>query len=145
MRFTSFADLNFSQWEPMWLDYAGDRRSELSRELNEITFSRLQTQTSELQGLAAWHEEPVGFAHFFFHPSTWSRTQECYLQDIYVSPSARGTGIGRNLILEVAKTAREQDCTVLHWRTRSANIKAQAMYEKIARRLDYVEFEIGLG
>ena len=144
MRFTSYTDLEFDQWEPMWLDYAGNRRSELGTDLNQKTFSRLKNQDAGLQALAVWHARPVGFAHFFLHASTWSQTQECYLQDLYVAESQRGAGIGKLLLLEVAKTARQQNCTILHWRTRSANVSAQALYDKLARRLDYVEYQIDL-
>jgi GNAT superfamily N-acetyltransferase len=144
MRFTSYVDIEFDQWEPMWLDYAGSRRAELNTDTNQKTFSRLKTRDRGLHGLAVWNGQPVGFAHFFFHPSTWSQTQECYLQDLYVAESQRGAGIGKLLLLEVAKTARQQNCTVLHWRTRSANVGAQALYDKLARRLDYVEYQIDL-
>lgn len=145
MRFTSFADIDFDQWESMWLDCAGDRRAELDEAHNRSVFTRLKNQENCLQGLVAVAEQPVGFAHFFLHPSTWSRTQECYLQDFYVAPEQRGHGLGRRLLLEVAQVARQQHCTVLHWRTRSTNLSAQALYAKLARRLDYVEYQIDLG
>jgi GNAT superfamily N-acetyltransferase len=144
MHFTTFADLRFGQWEPLWLDYAGDRRAELSTELNQRTFTRLQSGEGGLQGLAAWQHELVGFAHFFLHPSSWSTTQECYLQDLYIARTERGTGLGKALLLEVAQKAREQGCSALHWRTRTTNLGAQALYDKLARRLDYVEYQIDL-
>jgi GNAT superfamily N-acetyltransferase len=147
MRVTPFSELSFHQWEPMWLDYAGRRRSELTSELNLATFSRLKHEgqgTGVLQGMALWQDELIGFAHFFLHPSTWSTTQECYLQDIYVVPSHRGTGAGKYLLLEVAQKAKQLNCTIVHWRTRSENLNAQALYDKLARRLDYVEYQIEL-
>ena len=48
----------------------------------------------------------VGIAHYLFHTSIWARSN-CYLQDLFTVPSARGHGVGRALIEAVAA---QQSC-----------------------------------
>ena len=61
-----------------------------------------------------------GFALFFPNYSTWEGRAGLYVEDLYVSEWARGTGVGRRLLAEVAALARARDCprldlSVLHW------------------------------
>ncbi len=36
--------------------------------------------------------DALGIAHLVFHPSTWTATDKCYLEDLFVSKTARGGG-----------------------------------------------------
>ena len=47
----------------------------------------------------------VGIVHYLFHPVTWSIAPRCYLEDLFVSPDARGSGAGRALIEAVYRAA----------------------------------------
>lgn len=62
----------------------------------------------------------LGFALYFHNYSTFEGCAGLYLEDIYVSPAARGSGLGRALMARLAKIAVERDCArldlwVLHW------------------------------
>ena len=57
----------------------------------------------------------VGLALFFTNFSTWSGKPGLYLEDLYVSPSARGTGLGRTLLQHLAALAIERGCARLEW------------------------------
>src|SRR5690606_12110781 len=48
---------------------------------------------------------PIGLCLYFFTYSSWAGKRGVYLQDIYVDNSARGTGLGRQLLAETAKRA----------------------------------------
>src|SRR5204863_320071 len=41
---------------------------------------------------------PVGFALFFHNFSTWTGKRGIYLEDLYVTPAARGSGAGKALL-----------------------------------------------
>jgi len=49
----------------------------------------------------------IGFAHYLLHRSTWAQVCYCYLEDLFVEPSARGSGAGRALIAAVEAAARD--------------------------------------
>ena len=90
---------DFSLWEPLWHAYLRFYRADLSEEITRITFERLADGTNGLVGLVAHGEEElVGLAHLVFHPSTWSSTTYCYLEDLFVSPAARGSSVAEALI-----------------------------------------------
>jgi len=64
--------------------------------------------------------ETVGFALYFFNFSTWTGRRGLYLEDFYVRPAARGTGVGRALFARLASIAQETGCrrmelAVLNW------------------------------
>ena len=51
---------------------------------------------------------PLGLSLYFFTFSSWAGKRGVYLQDIFVDPRARGTGLGRRLLAETARRAAEQ-------------------------------------
>ena len=60
--------------------------------------------------IAEWLGEPAGFALFFYHYSTWVGRPTLFLEDLFVRPRFRGNGIGRTLLLHLAKLAVEEEC-----------------------------------
>lgn len=59
--------------------------------------------------------EPLGFALFFHTYSTWRGKRGVFLEDLWVTPSARRRGVGRALLVELARLARDRDCARLEW------------------------------
>ena len=57
----------------------------------------------------------VGYALFFHSFSTFLARPGIYLEDIYVRPAARGHGVGKALLREVARVARERGCGRIEW------------------------------
>ena len=88
-------------------------------------------------------DRPFGFALWFLNFSTWAGVHGIYLEDLYVSPAARGTGAGRALLRALAQLCVERgyarlDWWVLHWnpaRDFYASIGAVAMDEWLPYRL----------
>ncbi|TMU92458.1 GNAT family N-acetyltransferase [Streptomyces sp. DASNCL29] len=87
---------------------------------------------------------PVGFALWFRNFSTWTGTHGVYLEDLYVTPRARGGGHGKALLAELARICVERgyarfEWSVLDWNEPAigfyAAIGAEAMDEWTVRRL----------
>jgi len=74
---------------------------------------------------------PLGITIFFLTFSTWRGTLGVYVQDIYVTPEGRGTGIGRTMLSKVAAWAAERGADHLRLSVDRDNAEAQAFYEKI--------------
>jgi GNAT superfamily N-acetyltransferase len=75
--------------------------------------------------------EPVGFALFFHNFSTFLGKPGIYLEDLFVRPKFRGAGIGRALLVHLAKLARERDCGRLEWSVLDWNELAIGFYETL--------------
>jgi GNAT superfamily N-acetyltransferase len=72
--------------------------------------------------IAEWDGAPVGFALYFYNYSTWKGRPGIYLEDLFVWPEYRGKGIGKALLLHLARTAVVENCgryegQVLDWNT----------------------------
>jgi ribosomal protein S18 acetylase RimI-like enzyme len=71
----------------------------------------------------------VGVAVMRLQPSVWSHGQEAYLAELYVVPSRRGQGYGRELITAVLRVAREQGADYALVVTSEEDRQAQRLYE----------------
>ena len=58
---------------------------------------------------------PQGFALFFHNFSTFEGKPGVYLEDLFVRPEARGSGLGKALLKRLAAIAIERDCARLEW------------------------------
>jgi GNAT superfamily N-acetyltransferase len=58
---------------------------------------------------------PVGFALFFQNFSTWTGRPGLYLEDLYVTPAARGSGTGTALLRHLAGLALDRGCGRFEW------------------------------
>jgi GNAT superfamily N-acetyltransferase len=73
-------------------------------------------------------DEPAGFALFFHNFSTFLGRPGIYLEDLFVEPAQRGQGIGKALLTEIAKIARERNCGRLEWAVLNWNRPAIDFY-----------------
>src|SRR5712671_4120657 len=64
---------------------------------------------------AEWEGKPAGFALYFYNFSTWTGRLSLYLEDLFVRPEFRRKGIGKALLLQLAKIAVENDCGRYEW------------------------------
>ncbi|WP_414714193.1 GNAT family N-acetyltransferase [Sphingomonas sp.] len=75
--------------------------------------------------------EPVGFALFFHNFSTWTGQRGLYLEDLYVTPPARGQGVGRALLAHLAGIAVDRGCARFEWSVLDWNAGAIAFYRAL--------------
>ena len=130
------------QWDALWQGYLRFYRQRLPAAVTDSTFSRLLDERSQPYGLVAVRERQlVGFAHYLFHPSTWSQANLCYLEDLFVEPGARGGGFGRALIRAVYAAADNARASAVYWMTQEFNADGRALYDTLARRTSFIRYE----
>jgi GNAT superfamily N-acetyltransferase len=66
----------------------------------------------------------------------------CYLQDLYVMPSARGAGVGRALIGAVRAEAKAMGAANVYWNTHETNAAARRPYDTLAKRTGFIQYLI---
>ena len=76
-----------------------------------------------------------GFALFFHNFSTFEGKPGIYLEDLFVRPAARGSGLGKALLSHLAMLAVERDCARLEWSVLDWNEPAIGFYQKLGARL----------
>ncbi|MCU0570792.1 MAG: GNAT family N-acetyltransferase [Oculatellaceae cyanobacterium Prado106] len=81
--------------------------------------------------LAEESGQAIGFALFFINYSTFLTRPGIYLEDLFVLPEYRGRGIGKALLANLAKLARDRNYGRLEWSVLDWNETAIAFYEKM--------------
>jgi GNAT superfamily N-acetyltransferase len=77
---------------------------------------------------------PVGFALFFHNFSTFEGRPGIYLEDLFVSPEARGSGAGKALLAALATLALERGCARLEWSVLDWNMPAIEFYRSLGAK-----------
>lgn len=77
---------------------------------------------------------PQGFALFFHNFSTFEGRPGIYLEDLFVRPDARGSGLGKALLGKLAALAVERDCARLEWSVLDWNTPAIDFYKALGAR-----------
>jgi len=86
--------------------------------------------------IAEWDGRPCGFVLWFYNYSTWAGRHGLYLEDLFVRPEYRGRGIGKALLVHLARLAAEQRCGRYQWQVLDWNTPSIRFYEALgARRL----------
>jgi GNAT superfamily N-acetyltransferase len=131
-------------WDEMWAGYLVFYESALGPEISDDTFRRVLS--GELIGLIAEDAggRPVGFAHALLHAGTWSPKPLCYLEDLFVRAEARGMGAGRALIEALVARGRREGWLRLYWQTADDNETAQKLYDRLARRTNWLRYDLDL-
>ena len=75
--------------------------------------------------------EVVGFALWYRTFSTWTGKPGLWLEDLFVRPEARGTGLGKALLVELAKVCVDRGWTRFEWWVLDWNTPAQGFYRSL--------------
>jgi GNAT superfamily N-acetyltransferase len=78
--------------------------------------------------IAEFDGAPAGFALFFQNFSTWTGRPGIYLEDLYVTPAARGSGVGTALLRHLAGIALDRGCGRFEWAVLDWNEPAIRFY-----------------
>lgn len=117
----------------------------MSAEVTRETFRRI-TADDGVHGAIARDGEgkAIGLVHWLTHPSTWSISGYCYLEDLFVDPGTRGAGTGGALIAHVRGWAEQQGCEKVYWLTQDGNATARRLYDRVAAHTGFTHYEIEL-
>ena len=89
--------------------------------------------------------EPVGFATIFWSYSTLSASAIGVMNDLYVAPDARGSGLGAELIRACEAECASRGVEILEWETAPSNARAQSVYDRFdAVRSEWVAYTLAV-
>jgi GNAT superfamily N-acetyltransferase len=134
---TAFLDL--------WRQYLAFYKVDLAPEVTAATWARLMDPASPVKArLAVLDGQVQGFAIHMHHPSTWVATEDCYLEDLFVTETARGHGLGRALLDDLIALARTRGWARLYWHTNEANTRARALYDQYIASDGHIRYRLTL-
>ena len=76
----------------------------------------------------------VGYALYFYTYSSFLAKPTMYLEDIFVSSKARGTGVGEALFTSCLREARDHRCGRMEWQVMDWNRSAMRFYKKLGAK-----------
>ena len=82
--------------------------------------------------IARYEGQAAGFALFFHNYSTFLARPGVYLEDLFVRPDYRGKGIGKALLVHLARLALERNCGRVEWSVLDWNTSAIEFYQSLA-------------
>jgi len=77
-----------------------------------------------------------GLAQLRFRLSAWTGTEDCWLEDVYVRDSARGTGLGKALVQTAVDRARERGCKRIELDVNETNTGAIGLYSSLGFKVE---------
>ena len=137
-------DNEFFTWLDLYAGYGDFYESPVTDEKALLVWSWISDPENELEAYFAIDDEgtPVGLAHVreFVRPLDGSKG--LYLDDLFVSPDARGAGAGSALLESLRASAKERGLSVVRWITATDNETAQRLYDKVAEKTTWVTYDL---
>jgi ribosomal protein S18 acetylase RimI-like enzyme len=134
-------------WRAHYLRYAAALGEDADDAIAATVWSWLLARTHGVEGILAVgdDDELAGFVHFRPFPRTLDGNEACFIDDVWVAETHRGTGLAQALIDRVRALARERGWTHVRWVTDARNTRARALYDRIAEDAHLVTYRTGAG
>jgi GNAT superfamily N-acetyltransferase len=130
-------------WRQLWRGYCDFYRAQVPEEVTNRTWNRILDPDSAVMCVVAEIEGQVyGFAHCVVHENTWETQPVCYLEDLFVTPGARGRGVGKALLEWLRNAMRAEGWARLYWVTQADNVQARRLYDQFTQADDFVRYVI---
>ena len=130
-------------WRALWRGYLDYYETTVSEQVYAETFRRLLgDDPRDYSGLVAIEAgTPVGLTHYLFHRHGWKIEDVCYLQDLFVTPARRGTGIARRLIEAVYAAADAHGASQVYWLTQDFNEAGRRLYDRVGVLTPFIKYQ----
>jgi GNAT superfamily N-acetyltransferase len=131
-------------WDVLYQGYADHYKVPQTAEMRDTVFDWLMDAEHESCGLVAENNQGdiIGLTHYRPFASPLRAITNCFLDDLFVGPNARGAGAADALIQGVTDVARENGWGVVRWITADDNYRGRGVYDKVATRTMWVTYDL---
>ena len=132
------------QWEILYHGYAEFYRVPMNDEILETVWGWIQDADNPFFGLVAKNDsgDCIGFMHCRQMPSPLRGALVGFLDDLFISPDARGQGVVEILYEALNQLGTEQGWPFIRWITAEDNDRARAVYDKLSDKTHWVTYQM---
>jgi len=141
----SLVEGDWEDWRRLWTGYLEYYESTVTEAVYSSTFQRLLAGNTgaenEFRGkILRTNGKATGLVHFLYHRHCWKIENVCYLQDLFVDPAIRGSGLGRKLIEAVYTDADAEGCPSVYWLTQDFNAAGRRLYDRVGVLTPFIKY-----
>jgi GNAT superfamily N-acetyltransferase len=135
-----------AQWDVLYQGYAEFYKVTQTPQMRDTVWSWLLDPSQQSEGIVAEAADGrlIGLTHFRPFARPLSATVGGFLDDLFVSPDARGSGAADALIDAVKAEGRARGWSVIRWITADDNYRARSVYDRLAERTKWLTYDIRL-
>ena len=144
MRVESLKINDKEQWCKLYQGYADFYKMPMNDDILDTVWSWIFDEENKFYAIGARSSQGnlVGFMHFREMPSPLRGSLIGFLDDLYVHPEHRGSGMVQSLFKELKSLAQKNYWPYVRWITASDNQRARAVYDKISGTIDFVTYQM---
>ena len=135
---------DYDSWRALYGAYADFYRdTQTDGQMREV-WTWLMDPGHDVQAIVAIDDAAylAGLAHYRPFARPLGALIGCFLDDLFVSPDARGSGAADALLEHLRSLARESGWSVVRWITADNNYRARAKYDQYATRTMWVTYDM---
>ena len=144
MKVESLKITDKEQWCELYKGYANFYKMPMNEDILDTVWSWIFDKENKFYAIGARSSQGnlVGFMHFREMPSPLRGSLIGFLDDLYVHPDHRGSGVVQSLFKELKSLSQKNDWPYVRWITASDNHRARAVYDKISGTIDFVTYQM---
>lgn len=129
-------------WRRLWEGYCDFYETDMPDDVTDATWRRIIDPDNATFGALVAEQDGrvVGIANYVLQWYTWSTGQQCYLNDLFVEPDARGEGVGDQIISALQHRGAKEGWTRIHWLTHETNARARRLYDRFAPPSGFIQY-----
>ena len=132
------------EWEILYRAYAEFYEVPMNTGILETVWGWIFDEDEEFYALVARSEEKraIGVMHFREMPSPLRGKKVGFLDDLFVLPELRGTGVVDQMFKKLSFEAAEKGWNFVRWITAEDNYRGRAVYDRTAKKTNWVTYEL---
>jgi ribosomal protein S18 acetylase RimI-like enzyme len=144
---TPLAERHRAAWERLYAGYAEFYKVTQTADMRAKVWGWIHDPAHETNALVAEdaNGHAIGLAHWRRFARPLSATTGLFLDDLFVSPEARGTGAVDALLAELRRIAAAEGMSVVRWITADDNYRGRNAYDRVAKRTWWITYDMRPG
>lgn len=131
-------------WEKLYRGYAQFYEVPMNEKILETVWRWIHDDSNPFFGFIAKDEAgtALGLAHCRQMPSPLRGALVGFLDDLFVSPASRGTGVVDALFVALNEFGLQQGWPFIRWITADNNYRGRAVYDKFSNKTHWVTYQM---